>query len=155
MALGPIKKAYNLVSWEGSATAYMTCNLGSRAPEYSGRCAAAANVTCRQQSGNATMPYLCTDLKTGIPGPGDDLSDPAYRLTCSVPCDRAALCASLCQCPESSCHGPSEICLCRACLDTALDASLDPEVEGIEQETGVNHTGVTHTGSGVSVLRPS
>jgi len=46
LALGPIRTKYNLVSWHGGADAYMTCNLGARAPEYVGRWAAAANMTC-------------------------------------------------------------------------------------------------------------
>jgi len=67
---------YNLAAWEGSTTAYLTCNLDMRGPEYQGRCVALP-VSCKAQSVDS-QPYNCTKLADGSLVPGN-ISIAAYR----------------------------------------------------------------------------
>lgn len=59
-ALGPLAVDYNLATWGGNTTAYLTCNLDIRGPEYLGRCVAMP-VSCTSNPVDS-RPYNCTKL---------------------------------------------------------------------------------------------
>lgn len=50
---------YNLASWDGNTTAYLTCNLDIRGPDYVGKCTDLP-VQCVVNPGSDTNPYNCT-----------------------------------------------------------------------------------------------
>jgi hypothetical protein len=52
---------YNLATWDGNTTAYLSCNLELRGPEYLGTCTDMP-VTCAGQT-NDTAPYACTRIE--------------------------------------------------------------------------------------------
>jgi hypothetical protein len=57
------------VSWVGNTTAYMTCNLPARGPQYVGTCYTPP-VSC-VSTNNDTRPYNCTAYDTGLQVPGN------------------------------------------------------------------------------------
>jgi hypothetical protein len=67
---------YNLATWSGNATAYLTCNLGVRGPEYLGRCLPMP-VSCTASVVDGA-PYVCTRLGTNTTVPGS-LANATYR----------------------------------------------------------------------------
>ncbi|EFJ46305.1 hypothetical protein VOLCADRAFT_93448 [Volvox carteri f. nagariensis] len=119
-ALGSMSVKYNLVAWAGNTTAYMRCDLKTRAPAYIGLCVAMNN-TC-VATVNDTVPYNCEDVATGAAIPGS-LANQTYRLNCEVPCDRRFDCNTICEC-FSTCL-PTEYCECEACKALQRDATSD------------------------------
>jgi hypothetical protein len=67
---------YNLATWEGNTTAYLSCNLAVRGPEYLGRCVDMP-VTCGSTTIDA-QPYNCSSLADGSVVAGN-ISDASYR----------------------------------------------------------------------------
>jgi hypothetical protein len=75
-ALGTLAVDYNLAVWGGNTTAYLTCNLDIRGPEYLGTCADMP-VTCAANAVDA-RPYNCTRVSDGT-GIFGNISDASYR----------------------------------------------------------------------------
>jgi hypothetical protein len=67
---------YNLATWDGNTTAYLSCNLELRGPEYLGTCTDMP-VTCASQS-NDTAPYACTRIEDNSTVPGS-VRNSTYR----------------------------------------------------------------------------
>lgn len=84
-ALGGLAVDYNLAVWDGNTTAYLTCNLDIRGPEYVGTCMDMP-VTCAANAVDA-RPYNCTRLSDGA-GVAGNISDASYRcvLRRPIPC---------------------------------------------------------------------
>lgn len=75
-SLGPLSVDYNLATWEGNSTAYLTCNLDLRGPEYQGRCVSMP-VTCTANPVDS-RPYNCSRLSDGSVVSGN-ISNAEYR----------------------------------------------------------------------------
>lgn len=75
--LGQFAIDYNLAQWDGNTTAYLTCNLDIRGPEYLGTCVDLP-VTCTTNTGSDTNPYNCTNLSDGTSVPGS-IRNVSYR----------------------------------------------------------------------------
>lgn len=67
---------YNLATWDGNSTAYLTCNLGLRGPEYQGRCVPMP-VTCTANPVDS-KPYNCSRLSESSVVSGN-ISNAEYR----------------------------------------------------------------------------
>lgn len=65
-----------MATWGGNTTAYLTCNLNLRAPEFIGTCVDMP-VACAAQSVDA-QPYNCTKLADGLTVAGN-ISNAGYR----------------------------------------------------------------------------
>ncbi len=78
----PFNIDYNLATWEGSSTAYLTCNLALRGAEYIGMCTP-MEVVCTPNGTNDTRPYNCTRSASNTTVPGT-IRDAGYR--CALPC---------------------------------------------------------------------
>jgi hypothetical protein len=75
-AVSPLAVDYNLATWDGNTTAYLTCNLNIRGPEYLGSCASLP-VTCTSNAADSA-PYNCTRVSDGTPVAGN-ISSATYR----------------------------------------------------------------------------
>ncbi len=120
-----IKTDYNLVVWQGNNTAYLTCELPNRGPEYYGTCTNMA-VTCLNNNNNDTIPYNCTRLSDGAPVTGS-LSVVAYRSDCEFPCDLKQDCDAICDCTYVGGCNATQTCTCKACTDLNKVASADSQ----------------------------
>ncbi|KAL6749264.1 hypothetical protein V8C86DRAFT_2852326 [Haematococcus lacustris] len=119
-----LQTAYNLTWWQGNTTAYLSCNLDSRAPEYQGTCVAMP-VSCNA-TGNESTPYNCTNYVTGaLTG---NVSDTLYRSQCEYHCDRQTDCNAICEC-YGNC-GSNQFCECQACSSMSY-ASNDQQFQDI------------------------
>jgi hypothetical protein len=67
---------YNLATWDGKTTAYLSCNLDLRGPEYLGTCIDMP-VTCAAQT-NDTAPYSCMRAADNSTVPGS-IRNSTYR----------------------------------------------------------------------------
>lgn len=67
---------YNLATWDGNTTAYLSCNLDIRGPEYLGMCTDMP-VTCASQT-NDTAPYSCARVEDNSTVPGT-IRNSTYR----------------------------------------------------------------------------
>ena len=95
---GALNYTYNLATWDGNTTAYMTCKLPVRGPEYEGVCQDTP-VTCLINANTDERPYNCTKPDgTTVPG---NVSDSSYREGCELPCDRQLDCSVLCECYDT------------------------------------------------------
>lgn len=74
--LGVVAVNYNLAEWNGNTTAYLTCNLNIRGPEYLGTCADMP-VACVATTVDA-QPYNCSRLSNGLTVAGN-ISNAGYR----------------------------------------------------------------------------
>lgn len=84
-SLGPFALDYNLAQWGGNTTAYLTCNLDVRGPEYLGACVDLP-VTCTNNPGSDTRPYNCTKVADNSTVPGT-IRNITYRLVMALyPC---------------------------------------------------------------------
>jgi hypothetical protein len=95
---GTLNYTYNLATWNGNTTAYMTCNLPVRGPEYEGVCQDMP-VTCLVNANTDERPYNCTK-PDGSTVPGN-VSSSSYREGCELPCDRQLDCSVLCECYDT------------------------------------------------------
>eukprot|EP00883_Tetradesmus_obliquus_P001212 jgi/Sobl393_1/11292/SZX78320.1 len=113
---------YNLATWDGNTTAYLSCNLDIRGPEYLGMCTDMP-VTCASQT-NDTAPYSCARVGDNSTVPGT-IRNSTYREQCELPCDMQLDCNALCECWDSC--GSRQYCLCSACKDLHPDAAADTQ----------------------------
>lgn len=77
-ALGALAVDYNLAVWEGNTTAYLTCNLDIRGPEYLGTCVDMPVTCAANTAASDARPYNCTRLSDGGVVAGN-ISDASYR----------------------------------------------------------------------------
>jgi hypothetical protein len=75
-SLGPLAVDYNLATWDGNSTAYLTCNLPLRGPEYLGRCVPMP-VACTLNPVDS-KPYNCSRLSDASVVTGN-ISNADYR----------------------------------------------------------------------------
>jgi hypothetical protein len=70
---------YNLATWSGNTTAYMTCNLAIRGPEYLGTCSDMP-VSCAVNSSDTSgmYPYKCNRVSDNGTVAGS-ISNSSYR----------------------------------------------------------------------------
>eukprot|EP00887_Chlorella_sp_A99_P002467 scaffold10.g2467.t1 len=115
---------YDYVSWQGSTTAYETCSLQSRTPQYVGACAPVIQCLLASSvdaSGATLVSYSCPSSGLGATACGDA-------------CDTQALCAALCVC-EPGCDAAAEVCTCDACTRMG-SARQDPAFLSMQAAAG-------------------
>ncbi|WIA39913.1 hypothetical protein OEZ86_013355 [Tetradesmus obliquus] len=142
---------YNLATWDGNTTAYLSCNLDIRGPEYLGMCTDMP-VTCASQT-NDTAPYSCARVGDNSTVPGT-IRNSTYREQCELPCDMQLDCNALCECWDSC--GSSQYCLCSACKDLHPDAAADTQfftIKDAAASSGAASANIAATTSGTAGRR--
>lgn len=138
----PPRFNYDLVSWTGGQTAYLTCgvpDMTSRIQDYAGSCYSvgdlsawpeAVNVTntCAVNNGNGTHPYTCSDSKgVTLFTTSAGVAEEAYRKECEWPCDLFTDCNAICVCAPTCAAG--QYCLCNTCKKMYQTEAGAPEMD--------------------------
>jgi hypothetical protein len=116
---------YNLASWGGNVTAFLTCSLDTRGPEFLGSCQPMPVACAVQTPASSDVPYACTRASDGSNVTGS-LANATYRQECELPCDVQQDCNALCEC-WGACDAGTQYCACAACQALHPDAASDEQ----------------------------